>query len=103
MNFISVKTEKERKIFLNYCEKNNIKFCSGRKILLNESNFREPGFQVFYNSIFNYISFCSGTTYGQKCNYNEVKFNDFFKINNTLELEWKRILEKDLELTMMDI
>lgn len=86
--FITIKTEKERKIFLNYCEKNNIKFCSGRKILLNESYFRKPGFQVFfYSSTFNYISYCIGTTYGQKCNYNEVKFDDVFGRSKGLELE----------------
>lgn len=81
MNFITIRTEAEREIFLNYCEKYNIKFCSGRKILKNESNFRKPGFQVFYQHVFNYISFCGGTNYGQNCNYNEVKFSDFFSVN----------------------
>ena len=86
-NFITIKNKNERKIFLDYCEKNNIKFCSGRKILLKEPSFREPGFQVFYNSTFNYITFCKGTTYGQKCNYNEVKFDDVFGRSKGLELE----------------
>lgn len=86
MNFITIKTEKERKIFLNYCKDNNIKFCNGRKILKDEFIFREPGFQVFYRDVFNYISYCSGIDYGLKCHYNEVKFNNVFG-SKSLEIE----------------
>ena len=91
-NFITIRNEKERKIFLDYCEKHDVKllnetkpFRNGRKVL----PFQKTGFQIFFGEYFDYLTYSRGTTYAQKHSddYNEVKFNDFFKISNIMELE----------------
>lgn len=88
-NFITIRNEKERKIFLDYCKKHNIKLISGTEIFINMElfpMFKKAGFQIFFGEHFDYLTYSTGTTkynYG----YNEMKFNDVFKISNIMELE----------------
>ena len=100
-NFITIKNENERKIFLNYCKKNNVVLSSGIKIgTKTEKNvFSKPGFQIFFEDYyFNYLTFAHSTSYAQVNSdgyYNEVKFYDFFgskKVWSWNEREyWKKI------------
>lgn len=89
-NFITIKNEKERKTFLNYCKKHNTKLINGTKVFINGEPFdifKECSFQIFFNDRFDNLTYSIGTTYAQTCyDYNEVKFNDFFG-NKSLELE----------------
>lgn len=39
-NFITIRNEKERKIFINYCKKHNIKLISGTEIFINMELFQ---------------------------------------------------------------
>jgi len=88
-NFITIKNEKERKIFLNYCKKNNIRLLNGTKVIEKIAMFKKSGFQIFFeNDCFNYLTYANSTTYAQYSGcYNEVKFIDFFKKNNIMEIE----------------
>lgn len=88
-NFITIKNEKERKIFLDYCKNHNVKLINGTKVIDEPFHiFDKWGFQIFFNERFDHLTYSTGTIFAQYSGgYNEVKFNDFFKVSNTLELE----------------
>ena len=90
-NFITIKNENERKIFLNYCKKHNTVLASGNRITEKiTSVFSRPGFQIFFeDGCFDYLTFVHSTIYAQVNSdgyYNEIKFKDFFG-SKSLELE----------------
>lgn len=88
-NFITIKNEKERKIFLDYCKKHNTKLCNGTEIINSEllpPIFKKGRFQIFFNDRFDHLTYSTGTIFAQYSGgYNEVKFNDFFR--NYLDIE----------------
>ena len=90
-NFITIRNEKERKIFLDYCEKHDVKLLNKARPFRNGRTFfpfQKTGFQIFFGERFDYLTYSTGTTYAQKhSGYNEIKFNEVFKVSNTLELE----------------
>jgi len=89
-NFITIKNENERKIFLNYCKKHNVVLFTGTRITETFPVFSKSGFQIFFeDDCFDYLTYARSTLYAQYSgngNYNEIKFKDFFKIN-VMEIE----------------
>ena len=84
-NFITIKNEKERKIFLDYCKKHNTKLIGGTKVIDGKPFhiFEKACFQIFFqNDCFDRLTYSTGTKYAQYSGgYNEIKFNDFFRVN----------------------
>lgn len=86
--FVNVKTKREFEIFLNYCEKNDVVFCSGRKVLTYfRKSWLDTGVTFYFdNDKFNHLSY-SSIGYGEKFGCKKISFKDIFMKNNYLDIE----------------
>jgi len=84
--FVNVKTKREFEIFLNFCEKNNVVFCSGKKVITCfRKSWLDTGLAFYFdNGKFNHLAYAS-IGYGEKCGYIKKSFKDIFIKNLDIE------------------
>lgn len=86
--FVNVKEKREFEIFFYYCVKNDIRFCSGERVISHfHEEWLDTGVSFFFdNDKFDYLSYGS-IGYGERHKYKKISFKDIFIENKQLDIE----------------